>query len=430
MPEEKETLAAEVELEEISQCERRIRFSVPLEEVEREFHAAYEEVRDTAQIPGFRPGKAPRHIVEMRMGKAFREAALSRIRERALAQAVLDHNLRLVSSPQFDKVAYEKGKAFTFEATMEVIPSITLPEYKGIKIERRDALPTTEADVMEELGRIRRSFTELGPVENRPLRDGDLAVVTYEEELDGKTKKFERELVEIKEGLLFPGFVEKLRGMRPGEKREFQIRVADDYSDKGAAGKVVNYRVHLEEVRTKVVPQAGDDFAKKIGFESLESLRKHLHTTITERRERDAEEEEVSQVMGYLLRNSDFDVPKSLLVEETRRRMRREIDAAFRRGLSAQQVREKREELFKDAAGEAYTELKAQIIVLKVAEAEGIEVSSEEMAARIDAIASAAKIDIDVVRKRYRDEQRLDDLKYQILEQKVISFLHNSAVKE
>lgn len=421
---------AEVELEEINQCKRRIKFTVPEDEVKKELEAAYEKVKDTARIPGFRPGKAPRHVLEMRMGKAFRETALSRIRERALSQAAIDHKLSIVGSPQFENIVYEKGSPFTFEATMEVIPDITLPEYKGIKIERKTPPPTTEAEVTAELDRLRERFAELKPVEGRALRDGDIAVMTYEEEADGQTEKFERRSVEMKEDFVLPGFIEKVRGMKPAEKREFQIHVPQDYSDKEAAGKLVDYRLQLDEIMAKVPPDADDEFAKRLRVESLESLQKHIRTQMTEDREREAEQQEITQIMTYLLRNTDLEVPESLLAEETTGRARRKADAAHRAGIPIEQIREKRDELIKDAAAEAYGSLKSQIIILKIAESEGIEVSGAEVEARIERIAEASNVDKETLKKRYSEENRFDRVREQILEQKVISFLHNSAVKE
>ncbi len=271
---DKDALTAVAEVEQISQCKRRIKLTVPFEEVEKQFDATYEEVKNTARIPGFRPGKAPRQVVEMRLGKAFRDKALSEIRMRALGLAVRDHKLRPVSSPQFEDILYENGQPFKFEVTVEVIPEITLPEYKGIKIQRKDPAPTTEEEVTAELDRLRERFAQFTLVEDRPLRNGDFAVITYEEEADGQTEKFERRPVEITEESPLPGFAAQVRGMTPGERREFQIRVPDDYTDKEAAGKTVDYRLELNEIRTKTVPQANDEFAKKIGFESVDKLRR------------------------------------------------------------------------------------------------------------------------------------------------------------
>jgi len=426
----KEMPLAAVELEEISQCKRRIKFSVPIDEVEREFKASYEEVKDTAQIDGFRPGKAPRHVVEMRMGKALRESALSRIRRRALGQAVADHKLKPVGSPQFENMVYEKGTPFTFEATVEVIPDIALPEYKGIKIEKKDPTPATEAEADAELDRLREDYAALNEVKDRPLRDGDFAVATYDEEADGQTEKFEKRLVEVADASLLPGFAEKVRGMRLGEEREFDIQVPEEYSDKEAAGKVVHYRLHLDEIRAKTVPEADDDFAKRVGLESLEDLKRRIERVITERKERECEQEEISQIMTHLLKNTDFQVPQSILAEETRSRMRRRIDAAVRVGTPAERIREAREELLKNAANEAYAGLKLHIIILEIAKSEGIEVSDGEIEARLERLATARNMDKETLKKRYVEEDLLDDIRYDILEQRVVSFLHNSAIKE
>lgn len=427
---EKDTLTAEAEVEEAGQCKRRIKFTVPFEEVEKAFSATYEEVKDTAQIPGFRPGKAPRQVVETRMGKAFRDKALSRIRLRAYGQAIRDHNLRPVRSPEFEDISYEKGQPFSFQATVEVIPEITLPGYEGIKIERKESAPTTDEEIAAEVDRLREEFAEFVLVEDRPLRDGDFAVITYEEEADGKTERFERRVTEMAPDSLLPGFAEKIRGMRAGETTEFQILIPDDYADKEAAGKTVNYHLELMEIRTKQLPVADDELAKKVNVPSLEELEKRIRERLIASKEREAEGDEISQIATYLLKNSDFEVPQSLLAQGTRARVDRRVGAGLRAGVSMEDIREKREEIVKDAAAETYANLKLQIILPKIAEAEGITVSDEEVEARIERLAAAANADKDELKKRYRDDDRLEDLRYDILEQKVLSFLHNSAVKQ
>lgn len=427
---QKDIAVGNVELEEIGRCKRRIRLTVPSDEVEKEFDATYREVRDTAQIPGFRPGKAPRHIVEMRMGKAFRETVLSRIQRQTVGQVVVDRKLKPVSVPQFENVSYERGKPFTFDATMEVMPDITLPEYKGIKIERREPDPVTDAEVEEELDFYRENAARLEEVKDRALRDGDYAVITYDEEADGQTEHFEKRIVEIAEDSLLPGFAEEVRGMRPDEEREFQVQLPGDYADKEAAGKTVNYRLQLREIKARVLPEADDAFAKKMGFESLEAFKKHIQKKLTESMEKEAEEDEINQIATRLLRETDFEVPQSLVAAETRSRLRRKIVAASQAGVTAEEIRKRTKELIHDAAGEAYTTLKMHIIIMAIAESEGIKVSDAEVEARLDRIASAMKMDKDTLKKRYGEENLVDDARYDILEERVVSFLHNSAVKE
>ncbi len=419
-----------VELEEISQSKRRMKFSVPYDEVEREFAATYEGVKDTAQVQGFRPGKAPRQIVEMRMGKAFRETALSRIRERAVGRAVADHKLRPVTSPQFENILFEKGEPFTFEATLEVIPEITLPEYKGIKIEKRDPVATTEADVEAEFNRLRESSAILEEVKDRALTDGDFAVVSYDEEADGQTEKFKQRLVEVKDDALLPGFAENIKGMRTGEQREFQIRIPDDYADKEAAGKEVTYRFSLDEIRERKLPDGDDAFAKRLGSDSLDQLKKRIGRALSERNERDAEQKEITQIMTYLLKNADFEVPQSLITRETSSRLRRKVAAAHRAGVSQQEFRDKQDEILKETAGEAYASLKLQILFVEIAKKEGIEVPDAEVDARLEQIALARKEDKEVVKKRYREADLYDEVRSDLVEQKVVSFLLNSAIKE
>jgi len=427
---QKETPTTTFEVEQVSQCKRRIKATVPSEEVDKQFDATYQELRKVAKVPGFRPGKAPRQVVEMRMGKTFREEALSEIRRRAVGQAVREHKLRPIGLPQFDNIVYEKGQPFTFEATLEVLPEITLPEYKGIKIERRVAPAVTEEDLAAALNRIRETHAEFVLVEDRPLRDGDFAVMTYEEEADGKTERFERRVVEIAQDVPLPGFGEKVRGMRPAEKREFQIQIPGDYPDKEAAGKLVNYRVELNEIRTMVLPEADDNLAKKARYASMEELKKALNRTLTEGREKSAEEDEIAQLMVYLLKNTEFEVPESLLSQWTRTRTKRKIQAAFRAGMSRERVQEKGKEIIEDAAGEAYASLKLEIILSRIAEAEGISVSDEEVEAWMESFAARSNAAKEEVKKRFTDENLLDAVRDDILEKRVVSFLHNSALKE
>lgn len=425
-----DTLTVQVDIEKPSQCERQITFTVPFEEVQKELDAVYEEMKKTAEVPGFRPGKAPRQVVETRFGRVFRDRALERIRQRAYAQSVREHNVRAIRPPELQDLSYEKGQPFTFQAKVEVIPDITLPEYKGIRIERKEPEPTTDDDVAKEIDRIRKEYAQFVLVEDRPLRDQDYAVITYEEESDGKTEKFDRRVIHLVPDALLPGFGENLRGMSPGEKREFEIHVPEDYSDKDAAGKTIRYRLELNEIRVEELPEADEELAKKVRMESMEQLKKRIYEAITATRERQAEEEEVQQVLTHLLKNTDFEVPKSALADGTRSRAGRRIRTGLQAGISREYLEEKREDIIKDAAAETFANLKLQIILPQIAEAEGITVSDEETEARVERIAAARNMAKDEVRKALAREGGLEALRDEIQEQKVINFLLNSAIKE
>jgi trigger factor len=424
-----DALTVHVDIEKPSQCERQITFTVPFEEVQKELDALYEEAKKTAEVPGFRPGKAPRQVVETRFGRVFRERALDRIRYRAYDRAVREHNIKAIRVPEFQDISYEKGQPFTFQAKVEVIPDVTLPEYKGIRIERKEPEPTTDADVAAEIDRLRKELAQFVLVEDRPLRDQDYAVITYEEESDGKTEKFDRRVIHLVPGVLLPGFAENLRGMRPGEKREFQIQISDDYSDKDVAGRTIRYRVELNEIRVEELPEVNDELAKKLHAESVEQLKKRIFEALTASRERQAEEEEVEQVITYLLKNTDFEVPKSALADGTRSRAGRRIRAGLQAGVPREYFEEKREEIIKDAAAETFANLKLQIILPQIAQAEGITVSDEEVEARIQRIAVARNLSKDDVKKTLAEEGTLESLRDDIQEQKVINFLLNSAIK-
>ena len=425
-----DSLTADVDIATTSQCERRITFTVPFAEVRKELDAVYEELKKTVDVPGFRRGKAPRQIVETRLGRAFRERAIDRIRQRAYTQAIREHKVRAIRLPAFKDLSFERDQPFTFEATVEVIPDITLPDYKGIRIQRKEPEATTDEEVAKEIDRIRREFAQFVLVEDRPLRDEDYAVITYEEEADGKTEKFDRRVVHLAPDAILPGFADNLRGMRPGEKREFQIQVPEDYSDKDVAGKTIRYRLELDEIRVEELPEANDDLAKKVRAESMEQLRKRISEALTASKERQAEEEEVRQVLMHLLKNTDFEVPKSALAHGTRSRAGRRIRAGLQAGVSREYLEEKREEIIKGAATETFANLKLQIILPQIAEAEGITVSDEEVEARIERLAAARNLSKDEVKKVFAEEGTLESLRDDILEQKVTNFLLNSAIKE
>jgi trigger factor len=423
-------LTMQVDIEKPSECERQITFTVSFEEVQKELDAVYDEAKKTAEVPGFRPGKAPRHVVETRFGRVFRDRALERIRQRAYGQAIREHNVKAVRLPEFQDLSYERGQPFTFQAKVEVIPDVTLPEYKGIRIERREPEPTTDADVTAEIDRLRKEHAQFVLVEDRPLRDEDYAVITYEEEADGKTEKFDRRVLHLIPDALLPGFGENLRGMRPGETREFEIQIPEDYPDKDVAGRTIRYRLELNEIRVEELPEADDELAKKFGLESMEQLKKRIYEALTASRERRAEEDEVQQIVTYLLKNTDFEVPKSALADGTRSRAGRRVREGLQAGVSREYIEEKREEIIRDAAAETFANLKLQIIFPQIAEAEGITVSDEELEARLERMAAARNLSKDDVRKAFAKESTLESLRDDIQEQKVINFLLNSAVKE
>jgi trigger factor len=416
-------------VEDLSQSKKLIRFSIPHERVAGEIEAALGHVRKTASIKGFRPGHVPERILRARFGDEIRNEAISRLVPQVFREAIVENKLRPVGEPDVKDLKYNADEPLTFTATVEVLPDFALPEYKGVRVVAHKIEPPSESEVEDLLQSYRESRAILAPVEGRPVQMGDSVIVTIEQTVDGKTETMKDLPLEVAEDRLLPGLAGALVGIGQGGTKHFELAVPDEYRDKAIAGKTMACAATVSEIKEKRLPELTDEFAKEVAnVESVDALRERIRTMISEQRRSDERRRQEGVVLDALVDGTDFEVPESLLRAQTERNIARAYQRAELSGVPREKVVERHDEIVKNASVASARQIKLTLLFERIAEAEGIRVTDEDLSAFYERAASVRGTTSDQVREAYeKQEGALEALRDELLENKVRSFLMANA---
>jgi len=370
---------------------------VPAEEVDRAMQRAARGLAREMRLPGFRKGKAPPSLVIQRLGfdgvlqEAVREA-LPEWYERGLLESgtspIGDPSIEVITSPE------AQGEQLVFSFEVGVRPPAELGEYKGLEVGKDDPEPPDDV-VDREVERIRAAFATLTPVE-RAAADGDVLLVDFEGLVDGKAfegGKASDYLLELGSGQLIEGFEEQLTGAGAGEERQVEVTFPEDYQAEDLAGQDAVFAVEVKEVREKVLPDLDDDFASEASeFDTLEELRADIAKRVGEVVAERAEQDFRVAAVDAAVEAASIDLPDELVTARAEERWDRAARQLAARGMSPdaylQMQGKTREEVLEESKPDAAQELKREAVLAAVAEAEGIEVSEEEM---VEALAHTAE---------------------------------------
>ncbi len=283
----------EVAVTDISQVKKDLTIEVAAEEVKAEFDKTYESYSRYAKVPGFRPGRVPIGVVKQRFGKDVKDEVLGRLLPHALQHALSDNKLNVVGEPSLNDVSINEGDPLVFKISVEVIPDFEIIEYKGLKAVKRIAVIKDE-DIDRVIDRWRESQAEFVAVEDRPSQDGDFVSVNlvgkYVDAPD-ETEDLIADDVQIELGAegVQAEFNENLQGAGAGTVREFRIAYPEDFGSKGLAGKTLDFRAEVVAVRRKELAEVDDEFAKEVGYESVQDMRDKVRQNLETGAERDAD---------------------------------------------------------------------------------------------------------------------------------------------
>jgi trigger factor len=418
----------------------RVEVEVAPETLERELQSAAKALGSDLKIPGFRKGKVPPQVVLQRIG---REAVLDEAVRRALPgwyeRAIGDAKVAAVGDPSVDLESLPgKGEPLQFSIEVGVRPRAKLGDYRGIEVGRREAAVSDQA-VDAEVERLREANASLEAVE-RPARSGDFLVLDFQGFVDGEP--FEGGdargyLLELGSGRLIEGFEEQLTGASAGEEREVGVTFPDDYGNESLAGRDATFQVTVKEVKEKRLPDLDDDFAADAGgFDTLDELREDLRDRLREVEESRAEGEYREAVVDAVADLSEVDLPKAIVharAHELWGRMRRQLE---QQGLNPAQylqiVGKTEHELIEESEPEAERTLRRESVLAALIEAEGIEVSDDELVEALTAATAGGDrpADPDTARKtleRAKELGRDDVLREDIAMRKAVDLLVDGA---
>lgn len=417
------------EVDVLTPTQRRLRVEVSAERVDRAFARVYREVGRRAKVRGFRSGKIPRGVLHGLYGAEIQTEALSEIVGESLADAVRDRGLELVSEPRLDVGELKQEQPFAFTVVVDVKPDIELGNYRAIPLERVRA-EVGDDEVDRALAELRERSAQLEPVEDRVrVEEGDYVLVDFSATVDGEPfpgSTAEGYPVDIGAGQSLPEFEQGLVGMEREAPRTLVVNLPASVQDARMAGKQAEFEVTVRDIRRKVLPPLDDEFARDYGeCDSLPELRGKLRSDL--QREVDAFQDRRLQdrIVDRLVEEHDFEAPPSMVDLELsylveRAKARRDPSGADAPAPTADELRE-------ELTPQARSQVKARLLLEKIAAAEGIAASDEEVDRRVEALARASGEQAGSVRERYRQDRARAVLRSQIASGKTLDFLLREA---
>ena len=429
-----------VTIEDISPCRKRLRIEVPADRVNEEFDKVASEFSQFAKIPGFRPGKAPKAVVLKKFEKDI-EAELQRtLVPKAYREALQKRNLKVVSYPDMEDVTYKKGLSLSFSTVVDTAPEFAVPTYKGISV-KAESTEVTDKEVQEAIDSIRGQHGKFVDAPARPLAAEDFAIVNYTGAVEGKPVAEiapqarqlaggEGQWLLVRDDYFIPGFTQQLVGMQPGEKKTISVTFPADLEIEGLTGKPATYEVELKGIKVRELPELTDEIAQQAAQVPAAELPAKVRESIQKEKERSAKAAQKRQIGEKLLASVEFDLPESAVKDETRDVVYDIVSENQQRGIPADVLEEKKDEIFENATKSAKEMVKLNFILRKIAEEEKITVKDEQVYQYVGFMAMQQGKPIEKVAKELSENGSLPQVERRILAQNVMDFLLEQAKVE
>jgi len=421
-------------IEEVEKNVVQLEIEVDAEKFENGMQRAFLKNANKFTIPGFRKGKAPRKMVERHYGEeTLYEDTINIVCPEAFEEAVKENNLHPVEKPEIDVKQIGTGKALIFTAKVTLKPEVKLGEYKGIKVKKVKA-NVPDDDVEKQINEAVEKNARLVTVEDRPIKEGDIAVIDFEGFVDGVAfagGKAENHNLEIGSGQFIPGFEEQLIGAKTGDEPEVKVKFPEEYQAEELAGKEAIFKTKVHEIKFKELPVIDDEFAKDVSeFDTLAEYKADIKDKMTKEAEHKAEHETEDAVIGKVVENATVDIPQIMIdnhiadiVYDFESRLKYQglsIDKYMEiMGVDAEGFREQ----FKERAE---GEVKAQLVVEQICKTENIESTEEELAEEIKKLAESYKQKEEDLKKNLREED-LDFIRENIKIKKTVDYIVDNA---
>jgi trigger factor len=426
------------EVVDVSATRKEIKIEIEEADVRAEFDRVTAEYSRAVTVPGFRKGHAPTGVVRTRYKKDIQGDVLKRLVPEAVEQAINDAGLQVIGQPDvhLDNEGLDKfGQGpVTLHAHVEVMPELSLGAYRGLEAARRTR-PVGDEDVERVIENLREASASLQPVEDRASEEGDTVTVDIqgryveppaEEDINASD-------VDIQlggEGVL-PAFTEHLTGVSPDEVKTFTVAYPEDFNAKGLAGKTVEYTATVTAVRRKEVPALDDDWVRSLGeeeVETVEQLRARVRENLSKNAEHESEHRLRDEVLGRLIEQHRFEVPETIVSYQANQILQSMVRDMMQRGLDprSQDINwEAMRDLVRDRAGD---DVRGSMLLERVAEAENIEVSGEEVEAEIQSMAEGARQSVEQVRAALTKQGGERSIADRLRNRKALDFLVQHAV--
>ncbi len=412
-------------------CRRSLEIAIPAAEVETETSRVIADVQQRAKLPGFRPGKAPATLIRKQFAGDIRQRVMESLIPKYLQKQFEADNLNVVGTPDIKDVHFHDGEPLRFKAEFEVQPEIELKDYKGVEVPYQDPTVTDE-DILKRIEEIREQKADYSNIDPRPLQDGDYAVVALEsiDGVEGEPVKQDEMVLEIGGSDTFEAFSDNLRGVSPGESRDFEVTYPADYGAPRLAGKAVRFHATLKGIRKKELPELNDEFAQDLGdYRNMDELKEAVRKALFAQRERDTQQEAKNKILDKLVDQHEFPVPETYVERQIKNRVEQTLRAMSAEGVDPRSLKLDWEKVRETQREKAVREVKASMLLTKVAEREAIGVTREEVDREVERMARQQREPVAAVQMRFEKDGTLGRIASHIQSEKTLTFLFEHARK-
>ena len=413
-------------------CRHSLEISVPVDTVESETARVVTSIQQRAKLPGFRPGKAPASLIRKQFLGDIRQQVIENLVPKFLEKELEKGDLRIVGQPDISDVHFHSGEPLRFKAEFEVFPQIELSDdYRNLSVQYKDPQVTDE-DVAKRIEELRDQKADYINVDPRPIEDGDHAVISIESlsGVEGPPVKQDEMTLHVGADDTLPAFTENLRGMSPGEAKDFDVTYPENYAQPKLAGKTVRFHVIVKGIRKKELPEVNDEFAQDLGdFRTVDELREALRKNLYAQREMAAQQEAKNKLVEKLVAAHEFPVPEAFIDRQVRNRVEQTLQSLAAEGVDPGKLQLDWQKLKSSQRDKALGEVKASLLLSRIAEREAIGATHDEVDKEVERIAKQQREPFAAVRLRFEKDGTLGRIASHIQTEKTLNFLFEHAQK-
>ena len=426
----------QVTVEDVSSVKKILHIEIPEDKVVRELDNAYKNLKKTAKVKGFRPGKAPRSVLERLYKKDVHIDVSSKLLQDSFVEAIKETDLNIVGNPKIDPPGLDEKGPYKYDATVEIKPEIEEIDFKGLTL-KKNLYRVTDQEMDAQVAMLQKNLAQQKPItEDRAAQKDDFVLVDYEGFKDGKpfaeTQKTENFTMKIGTGHIIKTFDEQLIGMKPGDKKEIKVNFPEDYFNDKLANLEINFQVTLHEIREEVLPEIDDEFAKRLGqYETFDDLKNAITDNLDQGYAKRVEQEMNEQIFEALIAKSEFEVPDSMvdyelegIIEEAERSFAYHNKSMEDLGLSKEILSEK----YRDTAEK---KVKRHLILGKIIEQEDMTLTDQELEDGYKEMSQSFNQPLEDIKNYYKqNEDKIEFFKHALLEKNAVKLIIKSSTIE
>ena len=425
-----------VQVEKLEKNMAKLTVEVPAENVEKAIQGAYNKMKKSINIPGFRKGKAPRQLIEKMYGKeVFYNDAIDAMLPSAYSDAVEECGEEIVSHPQIDVVQIESGKPFVFTATVAVKPAVELGEYKGIQVEKAP-IEVKDEEIEAQITKEREANSRTVTVDDRAVAQGDIVTLDFEGFVDGvafEGGKGENYDLTIGSNTFIPGFEDQLVGAEIGKELDVNVTFPEEYGAKELAGKAAVFKCKVNGIKVKELPAVDDEFAQEVSeFDTLDEYIADIKAKLLKEKEDEAARAKEDAVIGKIIEGAKMEIPDAMVEYQTRQMLDEFAQRIQSQGISLDQYFQftglTEEKYMEEMKPRALQNIQSRLVLEAVAQGENLVAEEADIEEEIKKMADMYKMEADKI-KELLGERQMEEMKKDIAVQKAAKLVAEAAVE-